>query len=81
VLFFFVSFPLFPLISRVRYAARGDAFDIVDFYNGGCPEPLAGKVALGLFSALSHIHSKGIVGVLGPFLVVFMVIFGVFDGF
>jgi serine/threonine protein kinase len=45
----------------MEYASRGDAFDIVDFYNGGCPEPLAGKVALGLFSALTHIHSKGIV--------------------
>jgi serine/threonine protein kinase len=45
----------------MEYAPRGDAFDIVDFYDGGCPEPLAGKVAEGLFSALAHIHAKGIV--------------------
>jgi|EP00161_Ancyromonas_sigmoides_P018816 serine/threonine protein kinase len=45
----------------MEYAARGDAFDIVDFYAGPCPETLAAKISLGLFTALDHIHSKGII--------------------
>ena len=43
------------------YAERGDVFDIIEFYNGACPEPLASKIAVDLFSALEYIHSRNIV--------------------